>query len=147
MIILLGFLACGGTAADIADGTYTIDTASVILDTTDADDTIEALEGLTLVIEASEFTLTLDEEEVGSGELILRDEEDWAYGCPTNFSATSLKTYDLQVVGGIEVAGITYENPVLAPSCGGSLNVYISEYGEETGNYGCFAGVCLPMTP
>ena len=102
-----------------------------------------ALDGLTLVVSEATFTLTLGEEEVLSGELTLRDELDWGLGCPTNFSATSLKTYDLG--SGFEVAGITYENPVLAPSCNGDLNVYISEYGEETGNYGCFAGVCLPM--
>jgi len=145
MITILGLLACGGKTADVVSGTYTIDTELLSLEDTNADEIRSNLEGLTLVITETSFTLTLGEEQILSGELTLRDELDWGYGCPTNAGGTSLKTYDLG--SGFDVAGITYETPVVASGCGGSSTVYISEYGEEGDEYGCFSGICLPMVP
>ena len=143
MIAVLGFLACGGKTADVLDGTYTINTE--MMEDSNSEETLTSLEGLTLVVNGISFTLNLGEDEILSGELTLREEADWGYGCPTNAGSTSLMTYDLG--SGFEVAGITYETPVVASGCSEGATVYISESGEEEGEYGCFSGVCLPMVP
>ena len=144
-MIVFALLACD-RPVDIVDGTFKyteafsndVDTASPADET---EESYEFLEGLTLVIEIPSYTLSLNGDELGSGELVLRDEADWALGCPTNFSAEELMTYNM---GAFDVGELSYSTPVVAPTCNGGDVIYLSEYSDsDYDNIGCFTGTCL----
>ena len=149
-MIIVAFIACS-KPIDIVDGTFTytesyaepVDTAGAdTAETTETEDeSSDPLDGLTLVISSLSYTLTLNGDEVSSGALVLRDESDWAVGCPTNFSAEDLMTYNLSP---FDVADLSYQNPVIAPTCNGGDVLYLSEYSDEIyDNIGCFSETCL----
>ena len=143
-MLLYTILACGSNeVTDIEDGTYALDTFQLEFGL--SEEVIAVLETLNVRIEGESYSLELAETEIASGTLELRAEDDWGFGCPTNFSAVSLMTYNLDT--SFELEGMSYENPVIAPSCSQGGPLHISEYGNGNGgSSGCFDGVCLTFS-
>lgn len=132
-------MACAGDFVDIEDGVYTLSRVT--------DEDYQELEmedngvnGLTLTLDGLGYELRLNDEAI-SGELVLKAEDDWTAGCPTNFSAIDLMTYELEAP--LTLGTLTYDAPVLAGGCtqGGAL--YLSEFGEFGSTGGCITGTCL----
>ena len=135
------FFACN-PPVDIMEGKFVYTQTSSFMESDTGEFGVdESLNGLSITIDSLSYTITFDEETIDSGELVLRDEDDWAIGCPTNFSGDQLMTYNMNP---FSIQDISYEIPVLNPSCNVGSTIILSDYGNGMGSSdGCFHGVCL----
>ena len=70
--------------------------------------------------QAGDFSFTVSGQELVSGTYADAPESDWLQGCPTNFSATTLKTKVLDTsidFGDIFETAVSFETPMLSPGC------------------------------
>ena len=135
-------IACAGEYVDIEDGVFTLERVTDE-DFQELDMEENGVNGLTMTLEGLQYEFRLGDELI-SGELVLKAEEDWTVGCPTNFSAIDLMTYELEAP--LVLGAFTYDAPVLAGSCtqGGALHV--SQFGDFGSTGGCITGTCLAFS-